>query len=761
MLDTRHWTLLPLVLLAACGGSSSGSSGGAAGTGTPEVAFAAPSFMASEGAAPLALELVLNGTAGDDVEVTLSVSGVAATPSDAVLGSTTATIPAGQSSVAVALEIIDDGLFELEETLSVSILGATSSETIDVGTPATAQVTITDDDPAPSVAFVSSAAQADEAAAQVTLNIALSEVAGAVIEVPLTYGGTADAADFDDLPAAVTIPAGAQGMDLVLRPVNDGVAEGPETLDVTIARPSAGTIGGASTAVVTLVDAPATSAWGPILLQAGWREGSISWRRSLFHADPTTGTAVRITDPEQIVYTSRLSPDGAAVAFRGTIDSQTASILFVMEEGDAAPTALTVAPFWIGDFISWSPDGTRIAFVTAPFSVHGPGIWTVRRDGTDFVRVSPPELDALEPGQFVLDEGTPLIGWSPDSSRIAFTARQAGTNPGPDRLYVAMADGSSAVEVSAAVSGAVDIDPDQRWSPDGSRLAFTAGGDLYSVLPDGSDLVRLASDMPAAVSALDEPFQWNPAGGVIALQRDDPSTAFDPIEVVAADGGALTPLTPLGVDTVRIWSWSPDGTALAFASVVGVGNRFGVQVVPAAGGDLALLSDVFDGRTPVWSPDSARVAFSATNPAGTAGFYVAPRDGSSLTLVSDDNGVVSAVPVPVNPDKTSWSPDGQRIAYRGTVTGSAPGGATIGSNSVGGGNAVTHFGPGPVSGEVAAGRPVWDRSGEYVIFTTAPVNSPANPSRVYAERADGAAPRIEIRGGGVQGFRSIDRVMVR
>jgi len=52
------------------------------------------------------------------------------------------------------------------------------------------------------------------------------------------------------------------------------------------------------------------------------------------------------------------------------------------------------------------------------------------------------------------------------------------------------------------------------WTPAGDRIAFTASGGLYTVLPDGSDLTRVAS-----LHWTDGDFAWAPDGKSLALVR--------------------------------------------------------------------------------------------------------------------------------------------------------------------------------------------------------------------------------------------------
>ncbi len=54
------------------------------------------------------------------------------------------------------------------------------------------------------------------------------------------------------LPGSVTIPAGARQVRITVTPVDDAVKEGPETVVVTFAANAAYTLGGATSATVTI-----------------------------------------------------------------------------------------------------------------------------------------------------------------------------------------------------------------------------------------------------------------------------------------------------------------------------------------------------------------------------------------------------------------------------------------------------------------------------------------------------------------------------
>ncbi len=103
--------------------------------------------------------------------------------------------------------------------------------------------------------------------------------------------------------------------------------------------------------------------------------------------------------------------------------------------------------------------------------------------------------------------------------------------------------------------------------------------------------------------------------------------------------------------------FSPDGKWIAFTGEYD-GNA-DVYVIPAEGGEPRRLT-FHPGRDQVlgWTPDSKKILFRSARAS-------APPDFFRLFLISPEGGMPEMLPVP-RASLTSFSPDGQRIAYTST-----------------------------------------------------------------------------------------------
>ncbi len=136
------------------------------------------------------------------------------------------------------------------------------------------------------------------------------------------------------------------------------------------------------------------------------------------------------------------------------------SVLIVDADRGEARRIYSTTPVQISSSITWSPDSTRVAF-SAP-EPHG----QTDNIGTEAIVAAPAAGGAprvLARGQWQPDRQGPR--WSPDGKRIAFL--RAG------RIYTVTESGEQ-VQQTHPAKGFADGSP--AWSPDGQSLAFLRGG---------------------------------------------------------------------------------------------------------------------------------------------------------------------------------------------------------------------------------------------------------------------------------------------
>jgi WD40 repeat protein len=199
----------------------------------------------------------------------------------------------------------------------------------------------------------------------------------------------------------------------------------------------------------------------------------------------------------------------------------------------------------------WSPDGSLLAFSTSC----GGGCGSAG-DPYHGVRLFDP---ASASDRLILPgDGIGPLAWSPDSTRIAYAihGHMGATGWVWDKTWSLRSmnvDGSGQIELRSALQQGPDS---ISWSPDGSRIAYAAGGGVFVIGVDGSDATRIADGSNAA---------WSPDGRTIAY--------LDECEVrlTTPDGQhdlALVDLSAVRADAASCDGavdliWSPDTRELA------------------------------------------------------------------------------------------------------------------------------------------------------------------------------------------------------
>lgn len=260
----------------------------------------------------------------------------------------------------------------------------------------------------------------------------------------------------------------------------------------------------------------------------------------------------------------------------------------------------------------------------APGDIDQWALFSARPDGTD-------KRLLLSNGRWNID-----AVFSPDGSRLAFVSEK-GSQVG-SHIFVMRADGS---DIRQLTSGA-NINTSPTWTPDGQRIVFSSNRDgeftqkIFVMNPDGTAVTALST---VTDFQYDQFPSVSPNGRQIALYslRVAGPTVTRCLYLMPITGGSAT-LIPNTCDLRGAPEWSPDGSRLLIAEPVpggGEGQRL-ITMRPTGEDRVALTSGVgvFDGAAS-WSPDGSRIIFVRSLPSleRLGIFTIAAGGGDERTIV--------------------------------------------------------------------------------------------------------------------------------
>ncbi len=378
----------------------------------------------------------------------------------------------------------------------------------------------------------------------------------------------------------------------------------------------------------------------------------------------------------------QISPDGARVAYTVKVNDvprRPAEELWVMTLADGKSVRISGGSEGAGD-PEWSPDGRWIAYLS---SAGGKTSLSVARPDGAGERALGEVVSSNSPLTYL---GRP-IAWSPDASRIAFVSATPGPETAaasgdpvvitrylykPDyvegntrfndnrRRHIFIADLASGTARPATSGNFEEHSID--WSPDGAEIVFISNREPTPDLFYNPDIfaLRVADGsirrLTATENAEFEP-HWSPDGKTIAYLgtrrglTDLETDMEDPhVWLIAADGSRRRELGTLD-NRQASPTWAADGSAV-YASVQERGNvrlyRFPAAPAPAAAAPQAVIAE--RGRVDAWSvARTGAIAYTYASPSDLAQLYLRNPGGNpggqSRQLTNLNDGVLRGVAI--------------------------------------------------------------------------------------------------------------------
>jgi trimeric autotransporter adhesin len=315
------------------------------GAQLPSVSFTQAAQSVNEGVGTTTITAQLSSASTQTVTVPFTLGGTAVDPADYTITASPLTIAAGNTIATITVTVVADAVAEPDETVIVT-MGTPTNATLGPTTVHSVRIF----GQTPTVSFTASAQTVSEGVGTATITAQLSSASTQTVTVPFTVGGTAaNPADFTITASPLTITAGNTSATITVTVVADGVAEGDETVIVTLGTPTNATLGATTVHTLTITGGGAGGnvtvdfSQCPVADRAVWlayQDGAGAW---------TTVTGVAD------VYTFGIASGTGGIAFvvLGAGNASTVSVQYMTQSQMTAGTlAFCGAPAPVGRTIS-------------------------------------------------------------------------------------------------------------------------------------------------------------------------------------------------------------------------------------------------------------------------------------------------------------------------------------------------------------------------------------------------------------------------
>ena len=210
--------------------------------------------------------------------------------------------------------------------------------------------------------------------------------------------------------------------------------------------------------------------------------------------------------------------------------------LWIVDAATGSDKQLTAGDDWNDADPQWSPDGTRVAFVSDRTGKeydggHNKDVWVISPEGGPLAKISDHEFEDTQPR------------WSPDGKRIAFTGQTARRQF--PKIYIAPATGGAS---TLAVED-LDLIPGQLTWAGPNELRFDTGfkgtAHIFRVDLNAHKLAQLTTGERAVRG-----FDINEKAGIMSYLAND-FQHLDDLYVSRVDGSSERRLTHLNA---KLWS---------------------------------------------------------------------------------------------------------------------------------------------------------------------------------------------------------------